>query len=638
MKLYKSLFAVLAVAATSGAFVSCDDDLDRPPVIVPEASYKANTSIAEFKKLFWDAAVNNKPQTIPVNADGDSIILAGRVISSDQQGNVYQRIYVRDESGAMDFRIYGYDLYESYHMGQEVRINVTGLLVGGYGTQMQIGVWYTNPNTGTTSLGGMDKEEFIKRAQRNGLPAATDAEPYTVTLSDLNSWINDQDKLIAWQCQLVKLENMTFEGGGEQAWCNNPGTTATTNRTLKDAQGNTITIRTSDKCKFAADILPKGTGSVIGILGYYKVSGNPMWQLYVMNPATDCIDGFEFVDVPDGPSGDAIFSETFANGLGKFTIVNDVLPAAVPEVWKYDSHKYAIATAYVSATKENHASDSWLVSPEIDLTAQSAAFLCFDQAMNFFSNLETAKSETSVNIREVGTTEWTRLTVPAYPASMSWDFANSGDIDLAAYIGKKVEIGFRYTSTDAKAGTWEIKNVLIETTANHPVTPDTPVNPPTGDAIYSGLSENATSTDWTFEDNSTENVTAIWAWKSYNGSYYLNASAFVSNQNYPSTAYACSPVIDLTAVKSAKMTFEQTAKFQTTLRSLCTAVVREEGASAWTELTIPSWPDAGTWNFVSAGEIDLSAYAGKKIQVGFKYGSSAEGADTWRVKNLKITE
>lgn len=181
--------------------------------------------------------------------------------------------------------------------------------------------------------------------------------------------------------------------------------------------------------------------------------------------------------------------------------------------------------------------------------------------------------------------------------------------------------------------------MLIETTANHPVTPDTPVNPPVaGDAIYSGLSENATSIDWTFEDNSAENVNEIWAWKSYNGLYYLNASAFVGGVAYPATAYACSPVIDLTAVTSAKMTFDQTAKFQTTLRTLCSVVVREEGASDWTELTVPAWPAAGSWDFVSAGEIDLSAYAGKKIQVGFKYGSSAEGADTWRVKNLKITE
>ena len=79
-------------------------------------------------------------------------------------------------------------------------------------------------------------------------------------------------------------------------------------------------------------------------------------------------------------------------------------------------------------------------------------------------------------------------------------------------------------------------------------------------------------------------------------------------------------------------------KFQTTLRTLCCAVVREEGAASWTELAIPSWPEAGAWTFANSGSIDLSAYAGKKIHVGFKYGSDESGADTWEIRNLKISE
>ena len=54
-------------------------------------------------------------------------------------------------------------------------------------------------------------------------------------------------------------------------------------------------------------------------------------------------------------------------------------------------------------------------------------------------------------------------------------------------------------------------------------------------------------------------------------------------------------------------------------------------------LTIPTWPEAGSWTFAASGSIDLSVYAGKKIQVAFKYGSSAAGADTWEIKNLTFT-
>ncbi len=459
MKLYKSLLAAVAATASLG-FSACSDDFDRPPVIVPEATYEVNTSISEFKEMFWDVAQANSSTTIPVNADGDSIIIGGRVISSDKDGNVYQHLYLRDESGAIDIRIYGYDIYESYPMGQEVRLNVTGLLVGGYGKQMQIGTLYNN------GVGGMDKEVFFVRAQRDGLPVPADAEPYTVTLGELKSWIDSKPELIKWQCQLVKLENVSFVGGGSLKWTDKPGETGTTTRQLKDSEGNTIDVRTSNKCTFSGDILPAGSGTAVALLGYFcSAAGKASWQLTFMDPATGCIDGFEFVDEPVNPP-----------------------------------------------------------------------------------------------------------------------------------------------------------------------------TPPSGEAIYTGLAEDAASVDWSYESNSTEGVEDIWSWKEYSGKHYLNASAYVGGKAYAATAYAYSPVIDLAGKKSAKMSFDHAAKFQTTLRTLCCAVVKEEGASSWTELKIPEWPAEGSWAFSNSGAIDLSAYAGKKIRVGFKYGSNSSGADTWEVKNVKISE
>jgi len=39
---------------------------------------------------------------------------------------------------------------------------------------------------------------------------------------------------------------------------------------------------------------------------------------------------------------------------------------------------------------------------------------------------------------------------------------------------------------------------------------------------------------------------------------------------------------------------------------------------------------------VASGDIDLSAYAGKKFQVAFHYTSTTESAGTWEVKNFAI--
>lgn len=161
----------------------------------------------------------------------------------------------------------------------------------------------------------------------------------------------------------------------------------------------------------------------------------------------------------------------------------------------------------------------------------------------------------------------------------------------------------------------------------------------TGDAIYSalGAAETALSAGWTLDNvNMPSALSYIFQWKEYNGNHYLNASAYMGGTPYEAEAYAYSPVIDLTGYKSVKATFESAAKFQTTLTQLCGFVVREEGATTWTALNF-TFPAAGSWTFASSGDIDLTAYAGKKIQVGFKYASSAAGADTWEINNLKIT-
>ncbi len=144
---------------------------------------------------------------------------------------------------------------------------------------------------------------------------------------------------------------------------------------------------------------------------------------------------------------------------------------------------------------------------------------------------------------------------------------------------------------------------------------------------------------WTLSaDNLPEGLTYVWNWKSYDNEYYLNGSAFANKTAYPvSDCYAISPVVDLTDYNDASMKFEQAAKFQTTLKTLCGVSVREEGAAGWTPLEITEWPVADSWTWSWSNVIDLKAYAGKKIQIGFKYGSTAEGADTWEIRNLYVS-
>ena len=177
-------------------------------------------------------------------------------------------------------------------------------------------------------------------------------------------------------------------------------------------------------------------------------------------------------------------------------------------------------------------------------------------------------------------------------------------------------------------GTMRIASVTVSTEGGS-VTPAT-------ETIMLGQTDANGLEGWTIDNVDLDpELEYVWSWKNYNNDYYLNGSGYKGGA-LGAEALAISPVIDLGTEAEPVCQFEHAAKFQTTLKTLCGMLVREEGATEWTALTIPTWPEAGAWTWAESGEISLKAFAGKKIQVAFRYGSNAAGADTWEIRNLKF--
>ncbi len=191
-----------------------------------------------------------------------------------------------------------------------------------------------------------------------------------------------------------------------------------------------------------AEALPDAVSGNYAVVTYEEASTNPI-----------------FNTVDEGPK--VYIDETFAEGMGDFAIENVKLPGTSTYVWKHDSYKgdaYMKASGYVKGCFD---SEGWLLSPEVTLSAKANAVLTFDQAWKNFKTLENAKQEATVKVREKGG-EWKLLTPKTTPENTSYDFYPSGDIDLSAYNGKTIQIGFCYISTTESAGTWEVKNVKIQ--------------------------------------------------------------------------------------------------------------------------------------------------------------------------------
>lgn len=146
------------------------------------------------------------------------------------------------------------------------------------------------------------------------------------------------------------------------------------------------------------------------------------------------------------------FEETFAAGQGEFTVEGD-------EVWSaasYGSDAYMKASGFIDGAKTD--SEGMLVSPVIDLTAETAAYLSFDHTGKYFGDM---LSEATVWAKKFEDTEWTKLTIPTYMTGNDYTFVNSGDIDLKDFLGSNMQFAFKYVSTTAAAGTWEVMNVKV---------------------------------------------------------------------------------------------------------------------------------------------------------------------------------
>ena len=175
---------------------------------------------------------------------------------------------------------------------------------------------------------------------------------------------------------------------------------------------------------------------------------------------------------PDPVPGDWIYSNSFNKGIGDFTIDNKLMNEPLSWVWNHDAD-YDCMKASAYAEKTNYESESWLISPVIDLDGETSVYLTFEHATNFF-NGSTLEDEATIWAKEESASEWSKVSGINYPSSQSWTFVDAGDIDISAYAGKKMQFAFVYKSSASKAGTWEVKNVVVKNEADE-VVPPTPV-------------------------------------------------------------------------------------------------------------------------------------------------------------------
>ena len=161
-------------------------------------------------------------------------------------------------------------------------------------------------------------------------------------------------------------------------------------------------------------------------------------------------------------------------GQGKLTIQDVICNEPMTYVWYYSAAYGMCASAFKNDVSWE--SESWLVTPQIDLSRAKTPEFSFDHAFNkaegdftnectLFVSTDYAGDVTTCTWNEVAwnTLEDGTLDVPA---GVSWTFQPTGKLDMSQYVGEKIHIAFRYKTVGGKSGTWEIKNLLLSEPEN----------------------------------------------------------------------------------------------------------------------------------------------------------------------------
>lgn len=251
---------------------------------------------------------------------------------------------------------------------------------------------------------------------------------------------------------------------------------------------------------------------------------------WVEKPGDDITVTFpgEEQPTPDPTTPKVLFNAPFQSGVDGFTEDYFSKAAEVASVWSHAVIKgtgVAKGTAFLSKDKKV-ATESRFVSPEIDLIVAQTPVLSFSHTANFVG---TFADECKVQVRVVGEQVWKELTIPNHPTGKDWKFVDSGNIDLSAYNGKKIQIALYYKSTTVNVGTWQVRKLTITDGAGgttpapeepkpNPVEP-TPTPNPTEQTIFletmgeGDYSKNrpkvADFKDWSAKGNTYEDLDSL---------------------------------------------------------------------------------------------------------------------------------
>lgn len=403
------------------------DDFDAPETdCLDQGEYITNfTDIQTIASTYNDAEI-----------DADVYIKAV-VTASDASGNIYKEVYVTDGTGNLAISVDVTNLYTKFPVGRTMYIKLKGLYL------LNGDLGYGKDGSYVGRIPAIFIDDYLIRG---GCDNSSLATPLEITLDQLSSTPVGS---------LVKISGVEFEDGLDGITYANAVTQQSENRYIQDCFGESVIVRNSGYADFAGALLPGGNGTITGI--YAPFGNTPQILIRDTNDVnmtdTRC-DG-------SSPNQNVLLSKDFednsmTSGGWQIQTPTGSIEWETSDLYAEQGTYYAKASNYVGGS--NLASETWLISPAIDVSAETNPRFSFINAYKYNGDALEVLISTDFDGQDITTATWTSVNPTLSQGNFDWA---TSETSLTPYQTGDFHIAFKYTGSSSDGSTWEIDAIKI---------------------------------------------------------------------------------------------------------------------------------------------------------------------------------
>lgn len=358
----KRLLSVIGVfLLTLATAVSCVKDTDYELPDLKETVPTFDGKIVDFTKVIGAG-------TAEVTEYANNEAFQGYVVSSDEGGNFYKKIYLQNEAKtqAIAIAIDKSGLYADFPIGAKVQVRLKGLTTQINNGILETGYQIHTSSSGRKSVGNMP-EVVYKKHVFNLQETLKPQTELNKDITEVKSVKNDGSL-----GQLITLKGVSFSKTdiGKKFHIKENDRFQGTDYTLTDAKGETVKFRTSRYAKFINETVPAGKLDITGILT--KFGSN---YQFLINNITD-IKVVGNSDNNNGNDNNVVISQFPYNQNFEKDPTSEgwkVITTKGERKWEKKEYKGAHYMRMTAFVKDKPVTDvtTWLVTPKLNITVDN---------------------------------------------------------------------------------------------------------------------------------------------------------------------------------------------------------------------------------------------------------------------------